>query len=187
MEILGPASELSAVNEMLAAIHEDPLEQMEQMPPSGNTALSTLRRHSRDFQEAGYWFNREGNYALTPETDGRILIPDNILSLDGTDVDVVERRPYLFNRESGTYEFEGPVTCTVILQLPWSQLPHAARRYITALATEQFVDGFPGAQAVTEARHRNLMRAKVGFDKAVIRNEGFNLLNNVTISQLARR
>lgn len=187
MNTLGPASELSAVNELLAAIGEDPIENMELMPPSGHTALTALRNQSRDFQEEGYWFNRESAYPLTPEEDGRILIPDNILSLDGTDQDVIERRPYLYNRETKGFEFSGPVNCEVILHLPWEQLPPAARRYIVALATERFVDGFPGAQGVSEARHRNLLRAKVAFDKAVIRNEGFNLLNNITISQLTRR
>lgn len=187
MDTLGPASELSAVNEMLAAVGEDPVENLEELPPSGNTALVALRTQSRDFQEEGYWFNYERDYLLIPGPDKRIVIPEAVLSIDGTDEDVIERRPYLYSRERKSLEFSAPVSCVVILHMPWDQLPSAARRYVTAMATERFVDGFPGAQAVSEARHRNLLRARVAFEKAVIRNEGFNILDNSTISQLTRR
>lgn len=172
---------------MLAAIGEDPVEDLIGLPPSGNTALAILRSTSRDTLEEGHWFNSETDYVLTPEPDGTIRLPDSILSVRAADRDVIERRPRLYDRESRSYKFDGPVTCDVILSLSWDELPSVARRYIIAVATERFVDGFPGAQAVTEARHRNLMRATVAFKKAEIRNGGYNLLRNPTIQQLTRR
>lgn len=187
MSNIGPASELSAVNEMLAAIGEDPVESLDALPPSGNTALHTLQITARDFQQDAFWFNYEEDYELTPDASGEITIPDNVLSIDGMDEDVVERRPRLYHRGNKSFVFTAPVACEVVLQLTWDELPSVARRYITALATEKFVDGFPGAQAVTEARQRNLLRAKVAFERAVIRNEDLNILNNNTIQQLTRR
>ena len=187
MHDLGPAGELGAVCEMLAAIGEDPVEDLDNLPPSGNTALFILRTVSRDFQEEGYWFNTDRDYVLTPGPDRQIHIPENILSIDGMDEDVVERRPRLYNRAARSYEFSAPIPCEVILHLPWDELPSVARRYVTAMATERFVDGFPGATAVSEARHRNLIRAKVAFEKAVVRAEDLNLLTNTTIANLARR
>lgn len=187
MDTLGSASELQAVNELLAAIGEDPVENLEELPPSGNVALVTLRGTARDLQEEGYWFNSEDDYLLTPNGDGEILIPQNILSLDGTDLDVIQRGTRLYNRESKTFTFDSAVSCSVILHLEWDELPSVVRRYITALAVEKFVDGFPGANAVTEARHRNLIRAKVAFDKAEIRNGNYNLLDNEHIQQKNRR
>lgn len=184
----GPASELWAVNELLAAVGEDPVESLEHLPPSGNTALFILRTMSRDLQEEGHWFNRDTDYELTPDpADDHILIPANIISLDGSDSGTVERHPHLYDAERQSFEFDGPVTVAVILHLDWEKLPSVARRYITALATERFVDGFPGADAVTEARHRNLLRAKVAFERAAIRNERLNLLDNQTIMSLTRR
>lgn len=187
MSTLGAASELAAVNEMLAAIGEDPVDELDNLPPSGNTALTVLRGVSRDFQEEGHWFNCEADYLMHPGADDKIAIPDNILAIDGIEEDVIRRGSYLYSREAKTFEFDVPVSCEVILQLPWEDLPSVARRYITALATERFIDGFPGATAVTEARNRNLIRAKVAFEKAVIRNEDLNLLNNSTITNLTRR
>lgn len=184
---IGPASELSAVNEMLAAIGEDPVESLDNLPPSGNTALHTLQTTARDFQEEGFWFNREEAYDLSPDEDGYVFLPLNALSVSPDESRYVERGDRLYDREEQTFQHELEITCEVVLHLPWNELPSAARRYITALATEKFVDGFPGANAVTEARHRNLLRAKVAFERAVIRNEGLNMMNNTTIQQLTRR
>ena len=184
---IGPASELSAINEMLAALGEDPVEDLELLPPSGSTALVVLQGTSRDMQEEGFWFNREDDYVLSPDPDSFVMVPFNALSVIGMEPNLIQRGNRLYNRDTKSYEFTSPIPCTVIMHLPWDELPAAARRLITALATEKFIDGFPGAQAVTEARARNLMRAKVAFERAVIRNGGYNLLNNSTVQQLNRR
>lgn len=187
MSTIGPASELSAVNEMLAAIGESPIEDLDNLPPSASDALTVLRNFSRDFQEEGHWFNYETNYVLTPDAEGRITIPENVLAIDGVDLDVIERRPYLYNRETKTDLFTAPVACEVSLHLPWEQLPSVARRYIVAQATELFVDGTPGGPGITEARARNLLRAKVAFERAVIKAEDLNILSNPSIGQMTQR
>lgn len=188
MSNIGRASELSAVNELLAAIGEDPVEDLENLPPSGNTALFILQGTSRDLQEEGHWFNMETDYTLSPDPDsGFIDIPDDVLEIRGSDGNYMQKGDRLYDRDEKTYVFSDGAACEVILHVMWEDLPAAARRYITALATERFIDGFPGAQAVTEARARNLMRAKVAFERAVIRHGGLNLLNNTTIQQLNRR
>ncbi|AMD61439.1 hypothetical protein AWN88_25610 [Agrobacterium tumefaciens] len=187
METLGSSSEVQAVSELLAAIGEDPVENLEDLPPSGNTALVTLRGTSRDLQEEGHWFNSEDDYVIEPNEGGEIIIPESILSIDSPDLDVIQRGRKLYNRETKTFTFDSALTCSVILQLEWDELPSVARRYITALAIERFVDGFPGATAVTEARNRNLLRAKVAFDKAELRNGDYNLLDNESIQQKNRR
>jgi hypothetical protein len=187
METLGASSEVQAVSELLAAIGEDPVEGLDNLPPSGSTALSVLRSVSRDLQEEGHWFNSEDAYSLTPNMAGEIVIPQNVLSIDSTNGDCIQRGPRLYDRENRTFTFSAAVECSVILHLAWDELPSVVRRYITAMAVERFVDGFPGANAVTEARNRNLLRAKVAFDKATIRNANYNLLNNTSISEKTRR
>jgi hypothetical protein len=102
-------------------------------------------------------------------------------------LDVIERRPYLYNREAKTDLFTTPVACEVSLHLPWEQLPSVARRYIVAQATELFVDGTPGGPGITEARARNLLRAKVAFERAVIKAEDLNILSNTSIGQMTQR
>lgn len=187
METFGSSSEVQAVSELLAAIAEDPVENLDELPPSGNTALVTLRSTSRDLQEEGHWFNSEDDYVLSPNEDGEIILHDAILSIDSPDLDVIQRGSKLYNREDKTFTFDSDLNCSVILHIPWDELPSVARRYITALAIEKFVDGFPGANAVSEARNRNLIRAKAAFDKAEIRNADYNILDNESIAQKTRR
>lgn len=190
MSTLGAASELAAVNEMLAAIGESPVSDLVALPPSGETALSILRATSRDFQEEGHWFNSEDGYILSPGVDGHITVPAEVLSLDEADatgMNLIQRGERVYDLENRTYVFEDDVELAVVLHLEWDQIPSVARRYITAMATERFIDGFPGASGVTEARNRNLIRAKVAFEKAKLKAMDLNILNNSSISGFTRR
>lgn len=187
METFGPASELDAINELLASVGEEPVSQDDVLPPSGNTAKAILRGTSRDVQEEGFWFNREVGVELTPNVDGHILIPDNALDIDSEEGDIIQRGTKLYDRESRTYVFTSPVSCEITYHLGWEELPSVARRYITALALERFVEGFPGADPTSASRQRNLMRAKAALLNAQIRNGDYNLLNNPHIQQQTRR
>jgi len=188
MEILGAATTLNAVNELLASIGEDPLESLDIMPPSGNIALQVLYNTSRDFQEEGHWFNEESDYELKPDAASKeILIPPNVLRIDSEDGDCIRRGVKLYDRSAKSFIFDAPVKCEVTLHLPFEELPAAARRYITALSVEKFIEAFPVPQGTTEARLRNLMRAKAAFEAAAIRNGDYNILTNSSIQSALRR
>lgn len=185
---MSAAAELDAVNEMLAAIGEEPVEELEILPPSGNLARSILSRTSRDLQEEGYWFNTEASYTLTPGADSTITVPANVLKIDGVEVDVIQRGDKLYDREGKTFEFSSEVECTVVLHLDWADLPSIVRRYVTALATETFLDSIPGSPGQSDARTRNLMRAQAAFKRAQIEAEDWNLLStNQSIQSALRR
>jgi len=188
MEILGAADELAAVNEMLASVGEDPVENMDILPPSGLTALSILRATSRDTQEEGFWFNEEFDYELKPDPQTKeIIIPDNILRIDSERGDCIRRGMKLYDKAKKKFTFDAPVKCEVVLHVPWGDLPSVARRYFIALATEKFIESFPAAQAITDARLRNLSRAKAAFEKAAIKNADYNILGNPAIQLSLRR
>lgn len=183
----GDNPELDAVNEMLAAIGEDPIGGLELMPPSANTAHHILQVTSQAMQEEGHWFNTEDNYVLIPNTAGTIQVPSSILRLDGEEADVVQRGGRLYDLENRTYTFSSGVPCTVVHFLPWNELPVVARRYFTAIATERFVEAFPGSPGVTEARNRNLLRARAAFQRAEVDNADHNVLTNQSITNMMRR
>lgn len=188
MTTLGTASELDAVNELLASIGEDPVEDLENLPPSGNTALTVIRATSRDTQAEGHWFNQETDFVFVPDPiSNEVLLPSNILGITGVDQDLIKRGGRLYDRDNKTFYFTQSVTCSVILHLPWDELPTTAQRYFTAIATERFIDGMPSEAAISDARNRNYSRALVAFKQDEIRNGKYNLLENSTISQLTRR
>lgn len=187
MATIGPASEVDAVNEMLAAIGEDPVADLNSLPPSGNTALEVLRGTARDFLEPGHWFNTDYAVPLALGSGNKIAVPTNVLALTASSTEIIQRGTFLYNVSTRSFTFTASVLCDLVIHLSWDLTPSVARRYITALATERFIDGIPGAAAVTEARNRNLVRAKVAFEREMMRAEGLNLLNNSTINSLTRR
>jgi len=188
MQNLGAASELAAVNEMLASVSEDPVESLDNLPPSGRMALSILRATSRDLQEEGFWFNEETDYELKPDQlTFEITIPANILRIDSEEGDCIRRGSKLYDRYKKSFKFDQPVKCEVVLHLPWEDLPSVVRRYIIALSIEKFIESFPHGQATSEARMRNLLRAKAAFENASIQNGDYNLLANVSIQYKMRR
>ncbi len=184
----GTASELDAVNELLAAIGEDPVEYLGIMPPSGNTALVTLRAANTAIQSEGHWFNQDDDVTFYPDGNTKeIYLPSNALAVYASEQKCTKRGGRLYDRENKTYKFDAPVDCTVVYQLPWDELPNSAQRYITATAIETFVDGMPAEMAVSEARKRNFIRALVAFKQDDMRNGNYSLLDNQSVTQLMSR
>ncbi len=180
-------SELDALNEMLATAGEEPVENLDYLPPAANTALMCLRATNKTVQSEGYWFNYETDTTFSPNDEKEIILPVNILAATGIDTDVIKRGKRLYNREAKTFSFSDSINCNVIWQLDWDELPYTAARYITALAVEKFMDGYSGEASITEAQKRNLLRATVAFEEDELRNGKYNLLENESIQQLTRR
>lgn len=186
---LGSSTELHAVNELLAAIGESPLSSLDTLPPSGHTALHILRAVALEVQTEGYWFNIEDDYELTPELDGTVPVPANTIEIDegSSGGDYVVRNGLLYDRATKTGQFTAPVSVTITLRLPWTDLPQAARWYITAMATERFCETFPGSPGVTDARNRNTARARAALRRAEANNGDYNILRNSSILRTLRR
>jgi Ni,Fe-hydrogenase III component G len=173
---------------MLSSISEDPVIDIENLPPSGNTALTLLRSVTRDLQEEQAWFNTEIDVSLLPDVlTGYIYLPANTLSVDSDDLDVIERDGLLYNKDDKTFIFSAAVSCEITYRLTWDEIPSVARRYYTALAIERLVETTPGADPTSASRQRNLLRAKVAFERAKLRNGDYNLLNNTSIQSTLRR
>lgn len=186
-ETLGAASELDAINELLASVGEEPVEDLENLPPSGTVALRHLRSKSRDLQEEGWWFNKDESLTLTPDVSGEIALPINWLDVDGVTADVTPIGSKLFSNEDKSYTFTDSVELTITYHRPWDELPSVVRRYITALALEAFVEGYPGADPTSASRQRNLQRATVAFKKAQLRSKDYNILQSAAVQTLLRR
>jgi hypothetical protein len=187
MDSFGPASELDAVNEMLAAISASPIPSLSLPPPDAATALVLLRGTARDLQEAGWTFNTETSVTLLPNTAGEILIPNDVLRIDSEDADVVQRGNRLWNRETSSFTFANGIAAELTRLLPWDWLPSVARRYITALAIEKFQAAFPPSPELVQVYQRVLLRAERAFQEAEAENGDYNVLDNSFVSSIMQR
>jgi hypothetical protein len=130
-----PTTELEAVNEMLAAIGEAPVNTL--TPPltaEVQVAVDTLRNTSRKVQLVGWWFNEEEDYLISLDVNSKAPIPGNALNIDLTveesNKDLVQRGGFLFDKVSHSFTLTAAPKCTITFFLPWTDLPEAAREYI---------------------------------------------------------
>lgn len=146
-----PTTELDAVNTMLGTIGESPVSSL---VGTGLTDVSIaqniLTETSRQVQSRGWDFNSEENYELALTVEGYLKPPSNTLKVDATDTskDVVQRGDKLYDRTNHTSVFTQALKCDLVLFLPFTDLPEAARRYITIRAARRFQRRMLGSETL---------------------------------------
>ena len=136
--------ELQAVNQILASVGQAPVTTLEQTNPDVAIAYNTLQQVSREVQAEGWTFNREYRYPLTPDDEGHIEIPDNMLQLDLSDeacdwknrgYDPVRRDGKLYDRRNHTFEWKQETYYfDVVWLFEWLDLPQPIQNFIIARA-----------------------------------------------------
>lgn len=136
-----PTTELDAVNIMLGVIGESPVSTITSTGLSDvSAAVEVLTETSRAVQSRGWDFNTEENYELALTADGYLKPPTNTLRIDAnsSSKNVVQRGDKLYDKTNHTFVFTESMKCDLVLFLPFTDLPEAARRYITVRAARRF-------------------------------------------------
>lgn len=134
------ATELAAVNQILGAVGQAPVTTLDQTNPDVALAYDTLNEMNREVQSEGWSFNTETEYPFTPDTNGEILIADNILLLDLSDlpenrgIEVIRRNGKLYNKIDHTFTWTQQIKCDVVWLFDFTDLPTPFRDYVTAKA-----------------------------------------------------
>jgi len=191
-EVLGPATELNAVNEMLASIGQAPVNSIvTNVSPDAVIAMNALRAASRDIQEEGWHFNTETDVELIPDVgDGHIDIPTNALKVDAVDssINVTVRGGELYDLENNTLVFTDTNKYQIVYHFEFADLPAVARRYFTQAAIfERFAPAYDSAAPQTRINERNFVRARSAFLDAEMENGDYNLLTSIGASNVIRR
>lgn len=154
MDTITLTTEIEAINEMLNAIGEGQVSSLDTGNADVQQCVRLLRDHSRKVQTKGWWFNREENYIITPDEDGYLRLPSNVLKVDTTGNDrylqpLIQRGLRLYDPINHTLVFTKAVEVDLVVGLEWNDLPQSARNYITACAGLEFVD----TDIANEVRH----------------------------------
>ena len=177
---LTPTTELEAVNFMLGAIGQSPVNTLEL---SGDadvaTARSLLRSTSREFQTRGWFFNKEQEYPLALSMDNKVPLPTNALFVDpdgnSLDVDAVQRGLFLYDRANHTYTFDKAPTVTIVFFLDYSEMPEAARWYVAVKAARRFHDRTLGAELTHKYVEQDEVDALASFLMAEVDMGDYNM------------
>lgn len=137
------STELDAVNQILGAVGQAPVTTLDQTNPDVAIAYDTLQEVNREVQAEGWGFNTETEYPFTPDTNGEIIIPSNVLMIDLSDlyenrgIDVVRRNGKLYNKIDHTFTWTQTVKCDVVWLFDYTDLPLPAREYVLSRAAVQ--------------------------------------------------
>lgn len=148
-------SELEAINTMLDAAGESPVSTLETSGLADVAeAKAVLDETSRLIQEKGWSFNKEVDWTLVPDVDGLINLPTNTLKFDvdetssaSNQADTVQRGLKLYDRKNHTYNFTEKIKGTIVILLPWDELPQAARHYFMVRSARIYQTRALGAES----------------------------------------
>tara|TARA_Y100001973_G_scaffold40101_1_gene60035 strand:- start:10284 stop:10910 length:627 start_codon:yes stop_codon:yes gene_type:complete len=165
-------TELEAVNTMLSAVGEPPINSLDdQKNADAAIARNILSEVSREVQAHGWHFNSQTKVTFSPSTDSNILLPENVARIDIENwttgstgsvntMDITQRGNKLFNKTDNTYVFSGDIVASVVYLLEWTELPEPARRYITVRSARIFQDRMVGSQAHHAFSQEDEVRAR---------------------------
>ena len=183
MQALSALTELDAVNIMLSTIGESPVSSLSASESTVDVSLSRqiLREVTIQVQETGWHFNSEVNWPMTPTADtGEIQIPANCVQMDssGADamLDVAVRGTRLYNRTARTFTFTKAITVDMILLLDFTDIPQAARHYITIRAARVFQQRMVGSDTLGAFTEKDELRARAALKKLDANTADYNIL-----------
>jgi hypothetical protein len=131
---------LDAVNILLQCIGESPLEDEEDISEvlEARIAAGVIVEAKKEILGDNWDFNRDEAYTLSPDTNGFIAVPANILDLSSSDGDLIVRGWKLYSKSNQTQEFEDAQDVDIVWDLPFNDLTHPIRNYITVSAARKF-------------------------------------------------
>jgi len=163
-------------------------------------ADSLLDTVDREVQSRGWHFTREFNITLSPDGDGFIFIPTDIVRISEAPIhlrttnkaltnpvneaDLIKMGNRLYNRTDRDFTFDSDVTLHWERRRDFDDLPEAARIYITARASRKFYFRLRGSDSrdlgEDEARtHATLIQEEHRIDRQ-------NAFRNPDVSQAIR-
>ena len=188
-----PTTEIEAVNTMLMAIGESPVNSLGSGLPDAEIAERILSETNRAVQSLGWNFNTELKWSLVPDIEGSLYLPQNCLNVDDRelvrhgDYDYVLRGQRLYDRINHTYAIGKAVEVDMIALLDFLELPEAARSYITIRSARLFQDRVLGSTDIHTFVERDEEVARRRLNSFKYRNGDYNMKNNSTVFNMLDR
>ena len=188
---MAQTTKLDAVNTMLSAIGEAPVNSLSSGLVEAEIAETILNTVDREVQSNGWHFNIEYKKSFAQDTNGEIPLGADILradaTLDANSKNLVQRGLRMYDRKNHTFTINSSVNLDVVVQLNFSDLPEVAKRYITLRSTRIFQDRVVGSNTLHDFQERDeqmaLMELKE-FDQA---SDDNNIFDNYDVFKVIDR
>lgn len=186
-----PTTKLEAVNIMLSTIGESPVNSLSSGLVDAEMAETILNSVSRAVQSEGWNFNREQNLLVAPTLEGEIVVPNNTLRADATNIpdslDLVQRGKKMYDKQNHTFIINKDVKLDLVVELEFEDLPEVARRYIAIKSSRIFQDRVVGSDTLHGFNQQD--EAQCYFELKEFENatEDFNIMDNYSVYRVIDR
>ena len=150
-----PADELDAINEMLESIGQTPVSAVDSPIGDVGIARGMLRRATRSCQLLGWDFNTDEGYALSPQTDGTLRVPEGVLRIDAVDaISTLVRRRHpdgfwaIWDGTRLSWQHPSPVKFRLTWAFAFNDMPDSARHFVSMSAARRFQNRIIGASSL---------------------------------------
>ena len=186
-----PLTQLEAVNIMLSAIGETPVNSLTSGLVEAELAETILGQVSRTVQTAGWSCNRDTGVILSADTNGEINLPTNALSADSVyesnGNNLVQRGTKMWDRKNLTFVINKAVKADLVYELAFTDIPPMARSYITVRAARIFQDRIVGADTLHGFQKIDEDQALIALNDAESEMQDHNLFNNYDVFRVIDR
>lgn len=190
-----PTTKLEAVNIMLSTIGESPVNSLSSGLVDAEMAETILEATSRAVQSETWHFNRELKVRFSPNLQGEIVLPQNILRADssnaadsinrqntsGIPLDLVQRGFRMYDKVKHTFNIGKAVDLDIVVGLDFDDVPEVAKRYITVKAARTFQDRVVGSNTLHGFQEADEARAYYELKEAEGDVADFNILNSYDV------
>lgn len=174
---------------MLSVVGESGVSSTTSTHPSVQTASRILATEDVDFQQTGWWFNREYRLTLVPNSEGRVVVPADALDVRMSDVGVQQptdklrytrRGNYIYDAIKHTNVIDTKVYVDIVVRLPIESLPSVAASYIMHKAREAMYVDDDGDSFKTQQLQMTTALAMAKLKSVELQMLAANALDNPT-------
>ncbi len=134
-------TELSAINSILGSIGQSPITAIDTANPEISFIQNLLNEVTKDVLNEGWHFNTENHVKVSPNSSGKIPIPQNYLRYDYSEgqfdkhIDLVKRDGVLYDLVDHTDVFDHDMELDIVYLYNFTDVPSAFQRYIISRAS----------------------------------------------------
>lgn len=179
-------AELAAVNDILAAIGESPINTLE-----GDANLDVvnarriLAKINRQEQSKGWSFNIDEGATLVPDLYSQLIpyMPNYLSVLTTGGTPYVNRGGYVYDRLNRTDRFPQAITVNLISAVGFDEMPEQFKALIVAKAAKEFNIRFFGAPEIDTVLGNEIIDLQAAVMEYELDYGAFNMFTNLTVDR----
>ena len=180
---------LDSVNILLESINELPIENEEdyELVIEARQARNKIIEVKRAVLSEKWDFNQDKNWIMSPNIEGFIPVPANMLDVTADRGDIISRNWRLYSRKNQSHVFTEEVKVDVVWDLDFNSITAPLRHYITIRAARIFASKTIGDKNEFAFNSEDEEDARLSARRSESRTGQYNMLNSTYgINNLAR-